>query len=148
MVSAEFHCIRQVLQGFSGKSTVSKTACSSVCSVASVYAVLVVATSSMTLDFIRHKKRPYINCKAWIFLTSPLYKLHVEDEQHGCFCTTKLWDFRGSKSGRFKDSIFLVQLTKSSFRPIRVVFRSFASVWNLRYNKRHGLWPLDALFLV
>jgi hypothetical protein len=64
VVSAEFHCIWQMLQGFAGKSTVSKTTCRSICSVASFYAVLVLSTPSMTLDFIRPQKRPYINCKA------------------------------------------------------------------------------------
>lgn len=64
VVSAEFFCIRQMLQGFAGKSTVSKNTCRPICSVASVCAALVLATPAMTLDFIRPKKRPYINCKA------------------------------------------------------------------------------------
>jgi hypothetical protein len=29
-----------------------------------VYAVLILATPAMTLDFFTPKKRPYINCKA------------------------------------------------------------------------------------
>jgi hypothetical protein len=44
VVSAEFHCIRQMLQGLAGKSTVSKNTGRSICSVALVYAVLVFAT--------------------------------------------------------------------------------------------------------
>jgi hypothetical protein len=63
-VSAEFLCIWQMLQGFAGKSKVSKNTYRPICSVASVFAVLVLATSAMMLDFIRPKKRPYINCKA------------------------------------------------------------------------------------
>jgi hypothetical protein len=60
VVSAVFLCIRQMLQGFAAKSTVSKNTCS----VASVCAVLVLATPGVTLDLIRPKKRPYIKCKA------------------------------------------------------------------------------------
>lgn len=60
VVSAEFLRIRKILQGFAGNSAVSKNTCRPVCSVPSVY------TPVMTLDFIRPKKRPFINCTAWI----------------------------------------------------------------------------------
>lgn len=66
VASAEFLHIRKILQGFAGKSTVSKNTCRPVSGVPSVY------TPVMTLDFIRPKKRPYIHCTAWIFLTSQL----------------------------------------------------------------------------
>ena len=48
VVSAEFHFIRQMLQGFAGKSTVLKNTGRSICSVALVYAVLLVVFATRT----------------------------------------------------------------------------------------------------
>jgi hypothetical protein len=55
--------------------------------------------------------------------------------------------FRGSTNGRFKDSGFLVQLTKAPFQTQRVVFACLASVWSLLGNNRRGLRSVTGGFV-
>ena len=113
VVSAEFHCIRQMLQGFAGKSTVSKNTCRSICSVALVYAVLVFAAPTSTdqrRGHISNVKREYFwqaHSRSWIF------RLRMSSTD--VFVRQNVGIFVAVRTDALKTAIFLVQLTEWSF---------------------------------